>query len=68
MGFMCGRYVMSKATGDLLSSLKAKVLEGTPPPSLNVAPTQAVPIAAERLDEARGQRTTDELQHRTEAD
>lgn len=49
---MCGRYVMSKATGDLLSSFDAKEVEGTPPaPSWNVAPTQNVPIVAERLDE-----------------
>lgn len=49
---MCGRYVMSKATGDLLSAFEAKEVEGTPPPpSWNVAPTQAVPIVAERLDE-----------------
>lgn len=49
---MCGRYVMSKATGDLLSYFDAKEVEGTPPPpSWNVAPTQAVPIVAERLDE-----------------
>ena len=51
-GPMCGRYVMSKATGDLLSYFDAKEVEGTPPPpSWNVAPTQAVPIVAERLDE-----------------
>ena len=41
---------MSKATGDLLSSFDAKEVEGTPPPpSWNVAPTQNVPIIAERL-------------------
>ncbi|SCC29597.1 Putative SOS response-associated peptidase YedK [Pseudarthrobacter enclensis] len=51
-GLMCGRYVMSKATGDLLSAFEAKEVEGTPPPpSWNVAPTQDVPIVAERLDE-----------------
>ncbi|MET4143758.1 putative SOS response-associated peptidase YedK [Arthrobacter sp. UYCo732] len=51
-GRMCGRYVMSKATGDLLSYFDAKEVEGSPPPpSWNVAPTQAVPIIAERLDE-----------------
>jgi putative SOS response-associated peptidase YedK len=49
---MCGRYVMSKATDDLLSHFEAKEVEGTPPPpSWNVAPTQTVPIIAERLDE-----------------
>ncbi|MGO4188555.1 SOS response-associated peptidase [Pseudarthrobacter sp. TAF60_1] len=49
---MCGRYVMSKATGDLLSYFDAKEVEGSPPPpSWNVAPTQDVPIIAERLDE-----------------
>jgi putative SOS response-associated peptidase YedK len=49
---MCGRYVMSKATGDLLSHFEAKEVEGSPPsPSWNVAPTQSVPIVAERLDE-----------------
>jgi hypothetical protein len=43
---------MSKAAGDLLSYFDAKEVEGTPPPpSWNVAPTQAVPIVAERLDE-----------------
>jgi putative SOS response-associated peptidase YedK len=42
MGLMCGRYVMSKATGDLLSHFEAKEVEGSPPPpSWNVAPTQA---------------------------
>lgn len=51
-GLMCGRYVMSKATGDLLSLFEAKEVEGSPsPPSWNVAPTQNVPIVAERLDE-----------------
>ncbi|WP_018771055.1 SOS response-associated peptidase [Arthrobacter sp. 162MFSha1.1] len=49
---MCGRYVMSKATGDLLSYFDAKEVEGDPPPpSWNVAPTQSVHIVAERLDE-----------------
>ena len=49
---MCGRYVMSKATADLLSHFEAKEIEGSlPPPSWNVAPTQDVPIIAERLDE-----------------
>lgn len=49
---MCGRYVMSRATGDLLRHFEAKEAEGTaPPPSWNVAPTQNVPIIAERLDE-----------------
>jgi putative SOS response-associated peptidase YedK len=43
---------MSKATGDLLSQFEAKEIEGSPPPpSWNVAPTQDVPIIAERLDE-----------------
>ncbi len=43
---------MSKATGDLLSYFDAKEVEGTPPPpSWNVAPTQDVPIIAERLEE-----------------
>jgi putative SOS response-associated peptidase YedK len=49
---MCGRYVMSKATGDLLSHFEAKEVEGSPPPpSWNVAPTQDVPIITEKLDE-----------------
>ena len=49
---MCGRYVMSRVTGDLLSQFEAKEIEGSPqPPSWNVAPTQDVPIIAERLDE-----------------
>lgn len=52
MGCMCGRYVVSKAAGDLLSHFEAKEVEGSPPrPSWNVAPTQSVPIIAERLDE-----------------
>jgi len=43
---------MSKATSDLLSHFEAKEVEGSPPgPSWNVAPTQNVPIVAERLDE-----------------
>ncbi|MET1088195.1 MAG: SOS response-associated peptidase family protein [Arthrobacter sp.] len=47
---MCGRYVMSKATGNLLSHFRAEEIEGSlPPPSWNVAPTQDVPIIAERL-------------------
>lgn len=47
---MCGRYVMSRATGDLLSFFDAKEVEGSPPPpSWNVAPTQDVPIIAEKL-------------------
>lgn len=49
-GAMCGRYVMSRATGDLLSYFDAKEVEGSPPPpSWNVAPTQDVPIIAEKL-------------------
>lgn len=49
---MCRRYVMSKATGDLLSHFEAKEVEGSPPPPCwNVAPTQSVPIVAERLDD-----------------
>lgn len=41
---------MSRATGDLLSYFDAKEVEGSPPPpSWNVAPTQDVPIIAERL-------------------
>ena len=49
---MCGRYVMSKATSDLPSHFEAKEVEGSPPgPSWNVAPTQNVPIVAERLEE-----------------
>jgi putative SOS response-associated peptidase YedK len=47
---MCGRYVTSKATGDLLRHFEATDVEGIPP-SLNVAPTLDVPIIAERLDE-----------------
>ena len=51
-GPMCGRYVMSKASGDLVSAFDAKEIEGNPPPpSWNVAPTQDVPIIAERLDD-----------------
>lgn len=43
---------MSKATGDLLSHFDAKEVEGSPPPpSWNVAPTQDVPIIAERVHE-----------------
>ncbi len=48
---MCGRYVMSKAAGDP-QLLGAKEVGGTPPPpGWNVAPTQSVPIVAERLGE-----------------
>ena len=50
-GLMCGRYVVSKATGDLLSHFEVQEVEGSPPPSWNVAPTQSVPIVAERVDE-----------------
>ncbi|MDP9984745.1 putative SOS response-associated peptidase YedK [Pseudarthrobacter oxydans] len=40
----------AQATGDLLSHFEAKEVEGSPPPpSWNVAPTQDVPIIAERL-------------------
>jgi len=43
---------MSKATSALLSHFEAKEVEGSPPgPSWNVAPTQNVPIVAERQDE-----------------
>jgi putative SOS response-associated peptidase YedK len=43
---------MSKAAGDLLGHFEAKEIEGRPPPpSWNVAPTRAVPIIAETLDE-----------------
>lgn len=48
---MCGRYVMSRSTGDLLGAFDAKEAEGSIRPSWNVAPTQDVPIIAERLDE-----------------
>lgn len=49
---MCGRYVMSKATGDLLAYYDAMEAESNAPaPSWNVAPTQSVPIIAERLEE-----------------
>jgi putative SOS response-associated peptidase YedK len=40
---------MSKATGDLLGYFDAKEVEGSPPPSWNVAPTQNVPIVTEKL-------------------
>jgi putative SOS response-associated peptidase YedK len=51
-GFLCGRYVTSKAAGDLLSHFGAKEIEGSlPPPSWNVALTQDVPIIAEKLDD-----------------
>jgi transcriptional regulator len=41
---------MSSATGDLLSHFEAKEVEATPPPpSWDVAPTQAVPIVAELI-------------------
>jgi putative SOS response-associated peptidase YedK len=43
---------MSRATGDLLSYFDAQKAEGSvPPPSWNVAPTNDVPIIAEKLDE-----------------
>ena len=51
-GPMCGRCVMSTAASDLLSYFDATEVEGSPPPaSWNVAPTQDVPIVAERFDE-----------------
>jgi putative SOS response-associated peptidase YedK len=60
---MCGRYVMSTATGDLLSYFKAKEVEGTsPPPTWNVAPTQAVPTITEAG--RRQHRTADSTQNR----
>ncbi|WP_423921111.1 SOS response-associated peptidase [Frigoribacterium sp. 2-23] len=45
---MCGRYVIAKATSDLLPSL----LDGLPPlrDDYNVAPTTAVPVVRERHD------------------
>ncbi|WP_234754141.1 SOS response-associated peptidase [Arthrobacter ramosus] len=49
---MCGRYVMSRATGDLLAYYDATEAAGSAPgPSWNVAPTQNVPIVAEKLSE-----------------
>jgi putative SOS response-associated peptidase YedK len=49
---MCGRYVMSKATGDLLAQFAAREIEGSMPPlSWNVPPTQDVPIIAERVED-----------------
>lgn len=36
---MCGRYVMSRATGDLLSYFDAKEAEGQARASSNLAPT-----------------------------
>lgn len=47
---MCGRYVMSRATGDLLAYYDAMEAVGSAPgPSWNVAPTQKVPIVTEHL-------------------
>ncbi|MBO1269820.1 SOS response-associated peptidase [Arthrobacter sp. PO-11] len=49
---MCGRYVMSRATGDLLAYYDAVEAVGSEPgPSWNVAPTQNVPIVTEKLSE-----------------
>ncbi|WP_427131232.1 SOS response-associated peptidase family protein [Pseudarthrobacter sp. S9] len=49
---MWGRYVMSRPTGGLLSYFDAWEAEGAaPPPSWNVAPTDDVPIIAERTDD-----------------
>jgi putative SOS response-associated peptidase YedK len=49
---MCGRYVMSRATGDLLAYYDAMEAVGSAPgPSWNVAPTQNVPIVTEKLSE-----------------
>jgi putative SOS response-associated peptidase YedK len=49
---MCGRYVMSRATGDLLAYFDARKVEGSPPPpSWNVAPTDDVPIITERPEQ-----------------
>lgn len=46
---MCGRYVMSRATGDLLAYFDAQEAEGrAAPPSWNVAPTNDVPIITEK--------------------
>jgi putative SOS response-associated peptidase YedK len=58
MNHMCGRYVMARATGDLLSYFDAKEAEGTaPPPSWNVAPTDDVPIITEKpADDGTGRR------------
>lgn len=49
---MCGRYVMSRATGDLLAYYDAMEAVGSAPgPSWNVAPTQNVPIVTEKLSD-----------------
>jgi putative SOS response-associated peptidase YedK len=55
---MCGRYVMSKATGDLVSAFNADEAAGTDlRPSWNVAPTQKVRLVLERLDPETGELT-----------
>ena len=47
---MCGRFVMSKADGDLVAAFGVdEVVGDPPPPSWNVAPTQDVPIITEKL-------------------
>lgn len=56
MAFMCGRFVMSRATSDLLAAFDAKEAAGDEPrPSWNVAPTQPVRIVTDRLDQETGE-------------
>ncbi|WP_264669522.1 SOS response-associated peptidase [Arthrobacter sp. VKM Ac-2550] len=48
---MCGRYVMAKATADLVASFRTDETVGDDvPPSWNVAPTDGVRIVTERLN------------------
>jgi putative SOS response-associated peptidase YedK len=55
---MCGRYVITRTIGSLASHYDATEMEGAElRPSWNVAPTQGVPIVAEKLQE-------DELERR----
>ena len=49
---MCGRYVMTRAAGDLLSHFKAEDPAGLElRPNWNTAPTQDVPIVLERAED-----------------
>jgi putative SOS response-associated peptidase YedK len=55
---MCGRFVMAKATADLVSAFGVDdVLGPEVRPSWNVAPTQRVRVVTERLDPETGELT-----------
>jgi putative SOS response-associated peptidase YedK len=53
---MCGRFVMPKASSDLVAAFGVEEQPGPElPPSWNVAPTQPVNIVTERLDQGTGE-------------